>query len=98
MATRRIGRSNPLGDYPVRDLLLKDVSQTGGIVLVDVGGNQGHDLVQLRDEYPELTEKLVLQDLPAVIAKCEVENLNGIDLTPHDFFTPQPVKARSISR
>jgi hypothetical protein len=60
--------------------------------LVDLGGGIGAHVTRLLKAYPEAAP-LVLQDLPATIAKA-----NELDLDPrirpmvHDFFTPQPVK------
>ncbi|KAI3104201.1 hypothetical protein CBS147333_7255 [Penicillium roqueforti] len=61
------------------------------VLLVDVGGGEGHYLRQFREKFPETPGRLILQDLPQVVST--VENLpEGIELTPHDFFIPQPVK------
>ncbi|KAL5341123.1 S-adenosyl-L-methionine-dependent methyltransferase [Aspergillus crustosus] len=59
-------------------------------LLVDVGGNVGHDVNKFLSHYPELATRLVLQDRGDVIAlaKCPTT----VQTLVHDFFTPQPVK------
>lgn len=59
-------------------------------LLVDTGGNVGHDLERFRQAHPETSARLYLQDKPAVIklSKCP-DPVNKID---YDFFTPQPIK------
>lgn len=65
----------------------------GQVLLVDIGGGMGHQSRGLRAWLPtECNERLVLQDLPPVLAKAgEIE---GIEMMPYDFFTPQPVKGQ----
>ena len=64
------------------------------VLLVDVGGGQGDDLVSLRTAHPELLGRLILQDLPAVISAINPNTLSasGIEAMPHNFFHPQPVR------
>ncbi|KAL4738838.1 S-adenosyl-L-methionine-dependent methyltransferase [Aspergillus similis] len=59
-------------------------------LLVDVGGNVGHDINKFLSHHPEHVPRLVLQDRNDVIslAKCP----STVQMLVHDFFTPQPVK------
>ena len=60
-------------------------------LLVDVGGGRGGDLAEFKKAFPKAEGKLVVQDLPQVIA--DITDLDGeIVRMPHDFFTAQPVK------
>lgn len=63
-------------------------------LLVDVGGNVGHDINKFLEKQPALASRLVLQDRPDVVqlAKCP----SAVQVTSHDFFTPQPVKGKSF--
>lgn len=65
--------------------------EQGQVLLVDIGGGMGHQSRELRTWLPaECTERIVLQDLPPVLTKAgEIE---GVDMMPYDFFTPQPIK------
>ena len=81
------------GFYPVKERLetgLKNDHQDS-VFLVDVGGGLGHDLEELKVKHADLSGLLVLQDQAAVIARIGKAS-PGIELTAHDFFTPQPVK------
>jgi hypothetical protein len=62
-------------------------------LLVDVGGNVGHDINKFLSHHPEHAPRVVLQDRSDVIslAKCP----STVQLRVHDFFTPQPVKGES---
>ncbi|OJI80340.1 hypothetical protein ASPTUDRAFT_937004 [Aspergillus tubingensis CBS 134.48] len=64
-------------------------SDPNGPMVVDVGGNIGHDIEKFRQVYPETAQRLYLQDLPAVVkfAKCP----DPVNKMAHDFFQPQPV-------
>lgn len=81
------------GFYPVNERLEGGLSRNDqdSVFLVDVGGGLGHDLEELKAKHAGILGSLVLQDQPDVIA--QVLNASpGIELTVHDFFTPQPVK------
>jgi hypothetical protein len=75
--------------YPVTEnLIVKSPSDT---LLVDIGGGLGHDLIALKDRFPDLPGKLILQELAVVIN--DVKDLPiGIEAMAHDFFKPQQVK------
>ncbi|KAL8942690.1 MAG: hypothetical protein Q9211_001288 [Gyalolechia sp. 1 TL-2023] len=98
MATRRQGRLNWFDTYPVDRELSFSANKDGNadgkskILLVDVGGNRGHDLVNLRVKYPNLVGKMIVQDLPDVVAHASFGPDDGIEAMAHDFFQPQPVQ------
>ncbi|KAL4982245.1 S-adenosyl-L-methionine-dependent methyltransferase [Aspergillus falconensis] len=80
------------GFYPVQEQLV-DGAAIGqdDVLLVDVGGSVGHDLLDFRQKWPDVPGRLVLQDLPEVVSS--VKDLHpSIEVTAHDFFTEQPVK------
>ncbi|OQE29095.1 hypothetical protein PENFLA_c004G01297 [Penicillium flavigenum] len=79
------------GFYPVQEQLIDGVTiGEDNVLLVDVGGSFGHDLSDFRRKWPGLPGRLVLQDLPEVVAS--VKDLHpSIEVTSHDFFTEQPV-------
>ena len=69
-------------------------------VLVDVSGGQGQSIVQILNRYKGLAaEKMILQDLPAVIELVQKSEAlpKGVVKMEHDFFGEQPVKGRSVS-
>lgn len=69
------------------------------ILVVDVGGGSGHDLVSFRSAHPHMTGRLVLQDLATSmkVAKAggELEK-SGIEACEHDFFTPEDIQGARV--
>lgn len=97
MGGRRLGRVPWMveSSYPVKERLISGANtSTEAPFLVDIGGSTGHDLTEFRRHHPHVPGRLILQDLPAVIAQIE-------DLDPeivrmeHDFFEEQPVKGKA---
>lgn len=62
------------------------------VLLVDVGGNVGHDLMDFRRRFPNAHGRLILQDLPHVIETASQVEQFGIERMGYDFFTPQTVQ------
>ncbi|KAL3479375.1 S-adenosyl-L-methionine-dependent methyltransferase [Aspergillus californicus] len=91
MASRREGKPSWFEVYPVDRLLTPPLTDQRAVCLVDVGGNQGHDLVRFRKKHPNMQGRLVLQDLPAVVAGYDGE-WGGIEPMAYSFMDPQPVK------
>lgn len=81
--------------YPVKERLVEDMRADGDAsAFVDIGGGNGQTLTDFPSNVPEYTGRLVLQDIPDIIATARakgVEN-NIIELQGHNFFKPQPVK------
>ncbi|KAL9120542.1 MAG: hypothetical protein Q9187_002898 [Circinaria calcarea] len=80
------------GFYQVTERLEQGLKQTGdGNAIVDVGRGLGHDLETFKSKCPQFRGRLVLQDQPQVIAQIS-QISPGIEVTVHDFYTPQPIK------
>jgi hypothetical protein len=73
---------------------LNDSKPGGSAVplLVDVGGNVGHDIEKFRARQPQAASRLVLQDLPDVVARAKCTP--PVQVIAHDFFTPQPIQGQ----
>lgn len=99
MSAYRAGKANwyNAGFYPVSERLIQGFdSSISDVLLVDVGGGRGHDLIDFASQHPR-PGRIILQDREPVIASV-VENIDSEHERPfeaqaHDFFTPQPVKA-----
>ncbi|KAF2110946.1 S-adenosyl-L-methionine-dependent methyltransferase, partial [Lophiotrema nucula] len=79
--------------FPVENILLDGPKpDSDSILLVDVGEGNGHDIAAFQKAYPNAPGRFVLQDLPPVISNIK-ELDASITRQPHDFFTPQPVRA-----
>ncbi|CRG87037.1 Demethylsterigmatocystin 6-O-methyltransferase [Talaromyces islandicus] len=74
--------------FPVEEKL--HVQDRSHVLLVDVGGGHGSDLLSFREKFPHLSGKLVLQDLPHVIETANIPS--SIEGQGYDFFDEQPVK------
>ena len=88
MAARRESMISWLSVYPIEH-------ETKGWnpeapVFVDIGGGIGHQCAELREKYPKLPGKVILQELPHAIEQALPTP--GVENTTHDFFTPQPVQ------
>ncbi|KAL4754408.1 hypothetical protein BDW72DRAFT_200879 [Aspergillus terricola var. indicus] len=100
MGSRREGQARWFDVYPVERLLRSIPSfeegaaeNDGNVFMVDIGGNQGHDLLGFRERYPYFQRRLILQDLPTVVAGKEIQlSRSGIEVMGYSFFEQQPVK------
>ena len=54
--------------YPVESELLQGFTE--GTLLIDVGGNRGHDLETFLSRFPKCKGQLILQDLPSVVDRA----------------------------
>ncbi|KAK4696371.1 hypothetical protein P7C71_g1528, partial [Lecanoromycetidae sp. Uapishka_2] len=64
------------------------------ILLVDVGAGRGQALKDVRVDRPDLTGRIIAQDLPEVIEGRDVAE--GVENMIYDFLDPQPVKGASV--
>lgn len=72
--------------------------QPDDVLVVDVGGSGGHDLLAYETAQPAGPGRLILQDLPTTIDSLDADMFaqHRIEIMGHDFFTPQPVKAAKV--
>jgi hypothetical protein len=77
------------GAYPVKERLGN--ANEDEVLVVDIGGGSGHDLLGLKARHPELKGRLILQELSYMIDQV-ADKLEGVKPMVHDFRTPQPVK------
>ena len=60
-------------------------------LIVDIGGGLGQSLTQIKEKWPKLEGKMILQDKPHVLAMSG-DLGPGIEKQAHNFFQEQPVK------
>lgn len=82
-----------LGMYPFGEELAGLPDTDTRALLVDIGGGRGQSLIQIRQEWPNLEGKFILQDRPMVLDSFP--EIPGVEKMAHDFFTLQPVKRES---
>lgn len=68
-----------------------DITDPEATLLVDVAGGEGHDVEAFCKAFPDAPGKLVLQDLPPVIANIKKLD-DRIIRQAHDIFSEQPVR------
>ena len=90
MTVQRAGAITWLSAFPFKQEL---GDFDGENVLVDIGGGFGHQCTALIEAFPELSGKLVLQDLPQTLAM--VPPIDGVEIIVHNFFEPQVIKGTS---
>ncbi|KAI1371933.1 S-adenosyl-L-methionine-dependent methyltransferase [Hypoxylon crocopeplum] len=82
--------------YPVQSRLVEGLKPNGDAsVLVDIGGGTGQILQDFRNDVPQYTGRLVLQEIPEVVAAATEKGVGAdgrIELQVYDFFTPQPIR------
>ncbi|KAI2615207.1 putative sterigmatocystin 8-O-methyltransferase precursor [Hypoxylon sp. NC1633] len=64
-------------------------------LFVDIGGAMGSQSIAFRQRYPDISGRVILQDLPEVVDRVNAEPLPGfenIEVQAHDIFKPQPIK------
>ncbi|KAJ5523606.1 hypothetical protein N7513_013150 [Penicillium frequentans] len=74
--------------YPVQEKLQVSADQ---VLLVDIGGGVGHDIMAFKKRFPDLPGKLVLQDLHQVIETIKEPLPEGITAISHNMFEAQPI-------
>ncbi|KAL4930799.1 S-adenosyl-L-methionine-dependent methyltransferase [Aspergillus undulatus] len=67
----------------------------GGILLVDVGGGEGHYIHAFNRKFPHAPGRRILQDLPHVISGI-ANPPASTELMAQDFFKPQPIKGARV--
>lgn len=76
--------------YPIDRLQSGFDSSNSDVILVDVGGNWGQKSIAVKESNPDLPGRIIVQDLPHIIAAAPESKL--VEYQVHDFFTEQPVK------
>ena len=91
MTVQHEGHSVWLDVFPFVEELGHDAGPQTPL-FVDVGGNGGHQCLLLKTRYPEITGRIILQDLAPVINN--IPPMEGIEKIAHDFWTVQPVRGQ----
>lgn len=91
MSSRREGKPNWFDIYPVERLIDGSIHHPEAVLLVDIGGNQGHDLEKLQASFSGLSGRLILQDMPKIVSIVEKP---GIEAMGYSFLDPQPIKGK----
>lgn len=92
-----IGSGKRSGVFPFGDILGQHPCGDGDVAVVDIGGGRGQSLEAIREDYPDIRGRLILQDLPHVIADGKEKGVPPfIELSVGSFFEPQTIKGARI--
>lgn len=67
-------------------------SRPDDVVFVDVGGGDGQEAEKLLKSTPNLSGKVILQDLETQLKRAP--DVQGVEKMVYDYFTEQPVKGK----
>ena len=90
MRTFSLGRMEWTDLYPIKERLIEGFDDShGNVMMVDVGGGFGQQAKLLKDAFPSLAGRVVVQNLPLLS-----QTIPGIEFVEHDFWTEQPIKGQ----
>ncbi|KAL2204564.1 S-adenosyl-L-methionine-dependent methyltransferase [Sarocladium strictum] len=80
--------------YPFADDEVATSVRDDEVAFVDIGGGFGQTIEFVKQNYPKLQGKFILQDLPKTIDVLDKSKVDaaGYEAQVHDFFGEQPVK------
>ncbi|KAM3552003.1 hypothetical protein MY1884_007425 [Beauveria asiatica] len=67
-----------------------DLGSAEHVVFVDVGGGNGQQIAALKEKFPGLKGRVILQDRPEVLERAL--KVDGMEKMSYDYLTEQPVK------
>lgn len=82
--------------YPVVERLASetDISDPTAVMMVDVGGGLGHQAINAKRRFPELSGRFIVQDLAQAFPPSS-QRPNDVEYMEHDFTKEQPVRGSS---
>ncbi|KAF3061295.1 Demethylsterigmatocystin 6-O-methyltransferase [Daldinia childiae] len=94
-----LSMGNTMGDrkfwfdwFPVKEELVSGAGLTkNSVLLIDIGGGKGHDLISFHERFPHVEGRLILQDSAPVITNIR-DMIPVIEPMTYNFFTEQPIK------
>ncbi|KAI0869649.1 S-adenosyl-L-methionine-dependent methyltransferase [Hypoxylon argillaceum] len=92
MALRRKPALSWLSVYPVREVA--GSCSPDQAVYVNIGGGIGHQCVEFKQKFPDVSGRVILQDLPHTIANALA--CQGVEHMAYDFYEPQPIKGAKL--
>ncbi|KAF2149275.1 O-methyltransferase [Myriangium duriaei CBS 260.36] len=92
MTVQRHGMPTWLDVYPWQ-CAAKEV-EPERVFFVDVGGGTGHQCIALRKMLPDLSNRIINQDLPPSLAQAG--SPPGVEMMVQDFFEPQKIQGAKI--
>ena len=83
------------GSFPYYQVMGEGEIMDTEVMIVDVGGGRGQALMAIKEAFPDLKGRMVLQDKPDVIEDAKASGLPSfIEPMAASFFEVQPIKGR----
>ena len=96
MTVQKQGRPNFADFFPVKSQLIDGFKAAeDAVMLVDVGGGRGQEILELRQKVPDLPGRTILQETPELVGS--LPETPGMEIMEHDFFKPQPIRGTSLN-
>ncbi|PQE07105.1 O-methyltransferase family 2 protein [Rutstroemia sp. NJR-2017a BVV2] len=90
------GHKNFLDIYPVMERLAPGaLTDPEAVMLVDIGGGQGHQAISMKQKFPELPGRYIVTDLAHGLPADKTAN-PGVEFLVHDFTKEMPIKGARI--
>lgn len=90
MTHQRMGSKSFLDVYPLQEEVANAPLESTRALFVDIGGGVRHICDALKQQYPDIPGRVIVQDLPETITQAP--SRPGVEAMAHDYFTPQPIK------
>jgi demethylsterigmatocystin 6-O-methyltransferase len=81
-----------VSSYPVEIELGDFNAARDSAVLVDIGGGFGQHSITFKQKYPQVSGRVVVQDLSSTLMHVPAPRPEGIEFEEYDFFTAQPIR------
>ena len=70
-------------------------TEDNAVIFVDVGGGYDYEIQEIKKRYPDLPERIILQNLLETIT--QVTAAPNIEAMAYNFFTPQLIRGERNS-
>jgi len=92
---QREARANWLDYYPLDGEFEHCSTEKDAVFFLDIGGGLGQEIQAIRNRYPKVPGRMILQDLSA--NTDQITSSEDMEAMTHDFFMPQPVKGNEYT-
>ncbi|KAF5870622.1 putative o-methyltransferase protein [Botrytis fragariae] len=90
------GHKNFLDMYPAMDRLAAGaLIDSEAVMMVDVGGGQGHQAIAMKRKFPDLPGRYIVTDLAHGLP-VNRDDTTGVEFLVHDFMTELPIKGARL--
>ncbi|KAI9695062.1 MAG: hypothetical protein M1820_008955 [Bogoriella megaspora] len=94
VSTFNRGHKSWMDIYPVEDRIVKDARlEPESVAMVDVGGAFGLQAIGLKNRFPQLRGRFIVEDLAQGFPKEKPEDIEFLE---HNFLTEQPIRGARL--